>query len=541
MRSGWLGGIAACLVAVAAWGAEVSVTLNGRPVSLLPPARAEGQSILVPLCEFAPLLGVEPAFHDGRWSLRWCGGSAPLDSTGAHLIAGSVYVSLEDLVARVGGRMSRSSGRAEVWVETAGLIGLEAREGELVLRFDRFAPMFVTREGGSDVVRFIGCALAVEEADVTFGSESVARARVTTVDDSTCEVRVTFLEEAALGVRRLEADGAYSVHLYPTEAASHAFTTELGRGLAYFEGDVPTPAGPARVAYISLADWRGRADVRPLLPPGGAGTSSGIWDMLGASGAVAGLTSRSGTDGGLVVIDRIPFLLGEPGTAALGIDILGSLRPLAPEPAVYASFGASRVPLDGVDRPIGYDELVGYPAGYAGSIARGFPGTFRVIRLREGVVASIVEATYVVADPSASLLVASGLARGRLEGLSIGDVASIGCDVDPGERSIASALSIDGTLWWDGEPLSGAWSAAPAWSIAGTDWQGGLFLMRVVCDAEIAVADLQAILALLPTLARDVLILERGGAAALGLAVGTYSALWGDTRPSSVALGVFLE
>jgi hypothetical protein len=542
MRSGWLGGIAAVLVAVAvACSAEGSLTVNGRSVSLRPAAQLEGSSILVPVLAFAPLLGIEASERDGCWSLRWSDGYDMLAAWDLRNIAGVAYTSLEGLVARVGGSLWRVGGSADVEVPSARVVGFGVRDGELMVQLDRFSPILVTEEGGFHVVRFPNCLLGVAETAAVFGPGDVGSAALAKADESSCEVRISFLEEAVLAVRRLESDSAYSVFFAPAETPSATLTTALESGISFFEGEISVDGRAARVACVVIDAWRGRLDVRPLLPPAGVGTQASLDEVMIAAGAVAALSSCSDSDLGLVVAEGVPFSLGEGGAEVLGFDIFGSPVALVSEPVAFADLGASRLPLDGINRPIGYDELIGYPAGYTGYIARGFPDRFLVARLRDGAVVSILDATFVVADPSATLLVASGAARGRLVGLSIGDRVSLLCDVDPGQRFISDALSVDGMLLWDGGILQTPWVPARTWSVVGTDWLGGFFFLRASGDSDLSDADLLALLAWLPARARDAVVLECGGVSALALDVAGYHPRWGGILPISLALGAFLK
>lgn len=149
---------------------------------------------------------------------------------------------------------------------------------------------------------------------------------------------------------------------------------------------------------------------------------SGWLGGMTAAGAAVAISSRSGTEVGLVVIGGVPFSLDGSATFALGIEIPGSLVALTPEVIASAETSAARIALDGVARPVGYDELVGFPPGYTGSIARGFPERFAVVRIRGGVSVSILDEPSVVADPFAGLLVAVGDARALLAGPRLGAI-----------------------------------------------------------------------------------------------------------------------
>ncbi|MCX6100222.1 MAG: hypothetical protein NTV92_02120 [Candidatus Bipolaricaulota bacterium] len=443
MKSGWLGGMAVVLIVGAlVSSAEGSLVINGRVIPLHPAPRSEGDSTWVPVLVFAPLVGIEPLERDGRLTLRWNGGCGELAAGELREISSVAYTSLDGLVRRVGGAVRRTGDDVIVDVPVAQLIELVAGGEELAVRLDGFAPTFVTRSNGVDVVRFANCRTDVGETTVVFGPGDVGRATLVATEGSTCEVRVAFLEEAALAVRRVETDGAYSVILAPSEVSSIVFTTALGDGLSLFEGDVAVGEALATVAYVWADAWRGRLDVRPVLPITGSGTQAPVDEAMAAAGASVAISSRSGGEVGLVVIGGVPFSLDGDASAALGFDILGSLVALAPEVAAFAATTSARIALDGVGRPVGYDELIGFPPGYAGNIARGFPDGFCVVRIRDGIVVSILDEPYVIADPSAALLVAAGASRARLAGLALGDRVDLVCEVGSERDFIEDALSI---------------------------------------------------------------------------------------------------
>ena len=546
MRSGWLGGIAAGLIVVVlAVCAEGSVVVNGQLVSVDPSPRSDGDSLLVPVTSFAPLVGIEAVERDGRVALRWGGGRDDLAPERIRWISGVAYTPLDELVGRVGGTFRRVGDETSIDVPEARLVELLASGEDVVVRFDRFAPTLVTKSGGVEVVRFLDCRVEAVAASVVFGPEDVGRATLVATSGSACELRVSFLEEAALAVRRFEADGVYSVSLTPALAPSNVSTTLLGDGLSFSDGEVAVGESAAAMAYVRVDNWRNRLDARPLLPPTGAGTLGLIDEAMASAGAAIALSSRSGADHGLVVIDGVPFSIEAEPSLALGFDAFGSLVTFIPQSRAFAVSSTTRIPLDGVDRPVGYDEIIGYPRGYAGSIARGFPDGFTIVRIRDGVVVSILDESFVVADPSATLLVASSAARARLADLALGDRVDLVCEVDPERRLVNDALSVERVLLWDGQPQSPVSdegrAEATSWSIVGTDWQGGFFFLTVSSDSELTDLGILSLLATLPTTARTAVVLETGGVGALALDVGSFHVQWGRRVAVSVSLGAVLK
>jgi hypothetical protein len=546
MRSGWLGGVAAGLmVVVLASCVEGSVIVNGQLVSIDPSPRWDGVSLLVPVVSFAPFVGIEAVERDGRVALRWGGGRDDLAPERIRQISGVAYTPLDELVGRVGGTFRQAGDETSIDVPEARLIEILASGEDVVVRFDRFAPTFVTESRGVDVVRFFDCRVEGAEASVVFGPQDVGRATLVATSGTACELRVSFLEEAALAVRRFEADGVYSVFLTPALAPSVVSTTLVGNGFSFSDGEAAVGESAVALAYVRVDNWRACLDVRPLLPPTGAGTQSSVDEAMASSGAAVALSSRSGADPGLVVIDGVPFSVEAEPSLALGFDVFGSLVAFLPQGRTFAVSSTARIPLDGVDRPVGYDEIIGYPSGYTGSIARGFPDGFYIARIRDGIVVSILDESFVVADPSATLLVASGAARVRLAGLALGDRVDLVWEVDPEHRFVYDALSMERVLVWDGQPQlpapDGEPTEAMSWSVVGTDWQGGFFFLTVSSDGELTDRGVLSLLATMPTSARTAVVLERGGAGALVLDVGTFHVQWGSRVAVSVSLGAVLK
>jgi hypothetical protein len=546
MRSGWLGGVAAGLIAVVlASCVEGSVLVNGELVSVVPSPRWDGDSLFVPVISFAPFVGIEAAERDGYVALRWGGGRDDLAPERVRWISGVAYTSLDELVGRVGGAFRRAGDDTSIDVPEARLVELLASGEDVVVRFDRFAPTLVTKSRGVDVVRFLDCRVEAVAASVVFGPGGVGRATLVATSGSTCELRVSFLEEAALAVRRFEADGVYSVSLTAALAPSDVSTTLLGDGISFSDGKVAVGESTVALAYVRVDNWRDRLDVQPLLPPTGAGTQSSVAEAMASAGAAIALSSRSDADHGLVVIDGVPFSIEAEPSLALGFDVFGSLVTFIPQSRVFAVSSTTRIPLDGVNRPVGYDEIIGYPSGYTGSIARGFPDRFCSARIRDGVVVSILDEAFVVADPSATLVVASGAARARLADLALGDRVNLVSEVDPEHRFVYDALSIERVLVWDGQPQlpvpDGEPTEAMSWSVVGIDWQGGFFFLTVSSDGELTDRGILSLLTTMPTTARTAVVLERGGAGALALDVGAFHVRWGSRAAVSVSLGAVLK
>ncbi len=540
MKCGWLGGIAAVALAVLVTsGGEGAVVVNGRVVFLSPAARTEGGVIWVPVLAFCPLIGIDSVDRYGTVSLRWNGGRDELRPQESREIAGVTFAPVDDLVSRVGGTVRREAGDTSIEVPVARLVELSAGVDGLTVRLDRFVPTSVLDSAGVYVVRLSNCRADPVEMSVTFGPAGMGRATIVAAEGLACEIRVTFLEVAALAVNARDSGDDYTLLLSPSDTPALVSEAALDAGFSCVEARITLGETTADVACIRMDSWRNRIDINPFLPAGRPG-SAPLDEMSTATGATAAISSRTSPQIGVVVIDGVPYSLGSDASPTLCFDILDALVPIRSEFAAAADVASGRIPLDGIGRPIGYDELIGYPAGYAGSLVRGFPERFLVARIRDGVVVSILDEPFAVADPSATLLIASGAARVRLAGLALGDRVDLICETVPERRVVTSALSIDGLLLWGGVPAAFS-NTSMTWSLAGADWQGGFFFLSILGTDALSGDDVAVILGLLPISLRDVAVLELGGAAALQLALTGFHAQWGRRDPISVGLGAFLR
>lgn len=540
MKCGWLGGIAAvALAALLTSSGEGALVVNGRVVALSPAARTEGDVTWVPVLAFCPLIGIDPVGRYGTVSLRWDGGRDELRPQESRDIAGVTFAPVDDLVNRVGGTVRREAGETRIEAPVARLVELSAGVDGLTVRLDGFAPTSVLDLAGVYVVRLSNCRADLAEMSVTFGPADVGRATVIAAEGPACEIRVSFLEVAALAVNARDSGDSYTLLLSPSDTPALVSEAALDAGFSCVEARITLGEATADVACIRVDSWRNRIDIDPILPAGGAGSAL-LDEMSTTTGAVAAISSRSGSQVGVVVIDGVPHSLESDASPTLCFDALDALVPIRSGFAAAAAVAWGRIPLDGIGRPIGYDELVGYPAGYAGSLVRGFPERFLVVRVRDGLVVSILDEPFVVADPSATLLIASGAARVRLDGLALGDRVDLICETVPERRTVSDALSIEGLLLWGGVPAAFS-STATTWSLAGVDWQGGFFFLSIIGTDALSCNDVAIILGLLPISLRDVAVLELGGTASLELALTDFRAQWGRRDPISAGLGAFFR
>ena len=450
------------------------------------------------------------------------------------------FAPVDDLVSRVGGTVRREAGDTSIEAPVARLVELSAGVDGLTVRLDGFAPTSVLDSAGVYVVRLSNCRADLAEMSVTFGPADVGRATVVAAEGLACEIRVTFLEVAALAVNARDSGDDYTLLLSPSDTPALVSEAALGR----------------RVLVRRSANHAGRNHGRRGVHSNGLVAKQDRHQPVPSGRETRECTARRDVDGdrshGRDLVskqsaDRRRRDRRRPVLAWLGRLAHAVLRhPRCARADSLRVRGGSRCGLGAHTRSTGSaapsamtNSSATRPAMPAAS-CEGFPERFLVVRIRDGVVVSILDEPFVVADPSATLLIASGAARVRLAGLALGDRVDLICETVPERRMVTDALSIDGLLLWGGVPAAFS-STSMTWSLAGADWQGGFFFLSIVGTDALSGDDVAVILDLLPISLRDVAVLELGGAAALQLALTDFHAQWGRRDPISVGLGAFLR
>jgi len=522
MRGGLAGWIALALILLpfAACGAGGTLFIDGEPAEFSSPIVVSDGTVYAPLNEFALRVGAEAVrTPDGEAvKLRWDGGRKEFPLSGFPVFSGDVYVSVDWLVSLLGGSVHRIGEERHVETPLCVLADLEATEEGVLLRFDGFVPQAMTVQDERTVrIRFYHCRMGISPRSVILASGSMARVDIASPGPEGCELTISLRVGGALRVRRVAGVGFYSVSIRIGDEPYFETVTELSKGFALHEVRTVLSGGETDIAYLTVDDWRRDYRLRPGISTAGVSEPCPLPGIAQACGAVAAI--GAGSDLGLFVLDGLPYSLGSG--EALGFDLFGRIGLFPASVSFVLHSGGERIPLDGVNRPISYGEAIVYSPGYTGEIARGIPGLFTVIKLRDDRVVSIYDGSFVPADPGAAFVVASGEARARFSSVLLGDRAAVQTYWRDDRSEVVDAIGIVGVLFRDGDDLSSSFNEGLdwdldrplAWSIVCTDWYGGVILLSMARDGASAGAtlgDVSSYLRHLPVPVKDAFVLNVG-------------------------------
>ena len=530
MKCGVAGGIAVCLLCITSWSGQVagtSVYVNDALLALSHPVLAEGGSVLVPVEAFGRTVGIDTTADDGRLVLHWSEGRRALDLDRCAVRGGIAYAAVEWLVGLVGGAIHRVGDAYYVQTVPATLKELEATAERIVLRFDGFVPIEQAVDGIELRLTIHHCRSEVEPQLILLGG-GIDSVRVPTGTRNRVEIRIALRPETVIRTETYESPGFYSLRLETAAREKTERILQIGDGLVLHELDTVLSTVPVSAQWIRIDAWRDRYRLTPAFPPAGFESVAPIDEIAASSSAAAAINlgcPRAPLPVGLLIIDGTPYAVEGTSHDGLGLDLFGCWAYFSGSAAIHAKHAGGRIELDDVNRPLRYGETVAYPPGYVGTIARGVPGSFAVVKVRSNRVVSVYEGPFVSADPTATLLVASGEAKARLSLVHLGDSLSLECRIGPEGSTFANAFSAGPILVDSGVVAAAADSAGPdggaaTWSVLATDWHGGLVMLSFAREsggsAEI-VEDLIALLRTMPVPVRDAIVLSRCNESALAV------------------------
>jgi len=511
MRCGVVGGImvsGVLLVSLPFLANEGPLYVNDSLVDLIPQRIQADGTPLVPLVEFGRIIGIEAMrSDDGReFILRWRSRRSHFDAERFPLRNGIFYAGLDWIVGLVEGKIHRLGDAIYVEVDRPALDGVEATENRLVLRFSGFVPETGVRsEDGTELrLTFANCRCGVSPQWIVLGATGIRSVRLQAQGPGEVEVLVALEGELPLRIERSAAADFYSFTVEITERPEEESILELG-GLTVH--DLTTSFSGGRMVeaeYLVIESWRTRYRLAPAFPAAGLGSEDSIEAI--AQHAAADVAISLGCRGGgerypVLVIGGIPYAVSDGACDVVGIDLFGRWEVFSSVATVYAKHAGTRIPIDGVNRAVAYGEAVAYPPGYEGIFARGVPGSFTVMKIRSGRVVSIHEGPFIFSDPTATLIVASGEARGRFSLVQLGDPLSLGCNWSGSDRTIVHAFPAGPMLIQDGRVTGASVSSdsedPSRVSVLATDWHGGMILLSLSRESPSVVTILDDVVALL--------------------------------------------
>ena len=460
--------------------------LNEEPLSLVHPIIQQGESILVPLEEFCPFIGLEISSSEGQTVLRGAGFRQAFDEELFYVQDDIAYVSLNWVLGLLGGEIHRVGGDIYIRTRRTEVVDVEVSPSQLIVRLTGFSPYEITvsTQGLSEVLllHWPHSLLGVEAQLIRVGESDIQQVRVV---GSSAGVKLSIALEPGtiLATEQLETDDFYSLTLRVAEEAYRESIIELSDQIAVHEW--ADAAGERSVDYVYVESWRDRFRLTPTVSASGYQATTSLDAILNDNSAVLAISADCSWDPSsteCLVMSGIPYLVPDAPTEVLAIDLFGRWKMFSSLCAIDIKHAGQLIAVDGVNRPLAYGEVVAYAPGHVGSIARGIPGSFTVIKIRENRVVSVYQGPFAPEDSSAILVVASGEARAKLSLIQLGDPIELCCQFPQAEGTYPHAVAAGPQMICDGAvTLSDDQRDEVSDFLGGTvlacDWQGGLYLL----------------------------------------------------------------
>ena len=528
---------------VCARGGEMSLYLDGEEITLSQGIIQQGGDLLVPLWEFGLQLGIQADLieEEGSIRVRSTSGEQLFAIDHFPLYNDIYYIQLPELVALAGARMHTLGSDIYIESDTPHLNGIDASADKVSVRFDGFVPYEIIQENGKALrVRFYHCLLKTQPRQVSLQGSTIRSVALTKSGKHCADLVITIADDSALQIKRFATDGFYSVSIAFGRRPLTETEETISAYITYHEISTDLGEGPVKVNYLKIDEWRDHYRLVPAISGGGIGTLSSLRQVALEHGADAAIDANSFDTStsvplGLLIINGKVLSLGHARQAVLGIDLFGRLSFFNEQASLFLRSGDTTIAIDDVDKPIGDGEVVMITSGYSGPLTRGFIDSFRVVKIKEDRVTSVQEGPYVITDPQADLLIASGDAGSRISSLHVGDEVSYGFTLDQGNLLITDAVSAGPLLYLNGndvldrqeegfdtEPYPA--SSLAARSLLATDWYGALVMLTVEKSEQSVGTDLSGLIELLhqlPIRVKSAIALGGGNACSLVFNDGT--------------------
>ena len=553
MRNRGVGGILVALwlvTSIASFAQSELLYLNEEPLSLSHPMIQQADSLLVPLEEFCPLIGLSISYAEDDIILRGSGSRQAFDVSAFPIQNEIVYVSLNWILEWVGGEIHQVGGDIYLRTERPQIVEIEASANQVTVSMTGFSShaIAVSQQGLSEIftVSWPHGELGLDAQLIRVGESDIQAVRM--VGSSTgVELLITLEPGTILATEQLETDEFYALTLRVAETASVESIIEVGEGIAVHEWG--HAASNHIINYVYVEAWRDRFRLQPAVPVAGYQSSAVLQTILLDTSAVAAISLDCPWEPAAaecLIMNGIPYLVPDTPSEVLAIDLFGRWSTFSSLCSVDVKHAGQLIGVDGVNRPLAYGEVLVYTSGYDGDIVRGIPGSFAVIKIRENRVVSVYQGPYVPEDASAILLVASGEAKAVLSAIQLGDPIEVVCQFLHADGAYPYAVSSgpqvmgDGTLLLSNDSLE-AGSLVSSGTVLACDWQGGLYLLTFEGAASHDPADawnLGDILYALPTALKDAVLLSSCGRSGIAYATDDGTFQLGPQDPIRLALSL---
>jgi len=468
MRSRGVGGVLVILwiaTSITALAQSGLLYLNEEPLSFVHPILHQESSILVPLEEIGPYIGLEISNSEGRIVLRGAGFW---------------------ILGLVGGELHWVGGDIYIQTPRPEIVEVEASANQVTVRLTGFAPheLSVSQQGLSQVLHlhWPHSQLSVDPQLIRVGESDIQDVRIVG-SNSGVELSISLEAGTIFGTERLETNDFYALTIRVAETAFHESVIELDDGISVHEWS--DASEECSIDYVYVDSWRDRFRLAPTVSANGYQETTSLEVILKENAAITSISIDCPWDSSFaecLVMDGIPYLVPDTPSEVLAIDLFGRWTTFASLCSVGVKHAGQLIAIDGVNRPLAYGEVVAYAPGYKGSIARGIPGSFTAIKIRENRVVSVYQGPFVPADSSAVLVVASGEAKAELSLIQLGDPIELVCRFLHAEGTYPHTVSAGPLMIRDGaatlsEDQQAEVSGLPGGTVLACDWQGGLYLL----------------------------------------------------------------
>jgi len=517
--------------------------LNNQPLVVKNRVLAEGERVLVPVVEFARLLGAETTVSYESVTLRW--GRNSINIPTEQLVARGplLYISLAQLAELLGIKMLKLGTAYYLFSTPARLLSVVVSASGVFFTLSARVPFELQKHNNFVTVRFFHTVSALTDAPLALTPEPPVILNAHLEAPQAVQATALESENFIVWVRAVTSSPEPRV-LIRTEAQ-----TQLSEDLLYVQARALTVDGPVSIHYLKIQNWKDKYRLTVTLPRDGIGALEPLEKM--ASGALAAINANFFDPStqlpiGLLVKDGLIHSPPYGRRGALGISLFGDLYFFAPTLKLSASVLGQTVTIDGINRPPSSDGLFLYTDRYALPIRSEAP--LKAVRLRHGFVVNLSENGLVLPDGESTLLVATGAARNRLGGLRPGDRVTVSYTLDPAPLFLREAISAGPLLLKDGQivldPKAERFSeefvrAKAARSVLATTASGDLLFIVVLKDGRSVGADLRTLAILTQSLgAHSALALDGGSSSTLLFRRGATVQTVGGQRPIAAGLAL---
>lgn len=441
-------------------GGQPALFLNGNRLDSLEQLNVS-RGVKVPLKEAARLFGarVDPGQGEG-FIVEW--GKTDSFSVKPDKLAVSdstQFINLEFLVRRLGGSIESRNGGLNAKISPANLLSASASEGEVTLKFSRYAYFVKEAEGdGSLRLKFFNVDKGGvgEKIDLPFGFGQLKNVRLLEGEKGELIVRIQHEKGMTSRIKtsreengfRFQLDFASSTKVTPAlPVVTDGQEFNFNRFQLEFSGSRHT------FHYLKVSQWRDDYSLLPVVADGELGRGQKLGKLVRDNLGVAGLNANffdpsSYYPVGLVVKDGKLLSKNWGNRAALGIDYFGRLKFFRPEVDLFLDTTRGRITINGLNRPPGEDELVAYTSEYGKDIPVVSNATY--LKLEEGKVIQRSSGSPGSLAGDEVLVVATGSSRGKLGELNTGDEAEYNWKMEPFVPLLRGAVSAGPLLIKDG-------------------------------------------------------------------------------------------